>query len=313
MDETQPSTPGRGVPAAGLRRSPTARRAGGSAWTDERTPLEGTWGGWRGLVRYLAVSVVATFVCLLLSVGLLVPWEGSPPILGLYVELFDALTHEPEPWLWLGLLTVVIVVPQAIFLLPVVRPPRVAKRPRSLLKSVVMVSFAAALIVACLAWGSLELLTPGEAVETFDVVVWKPFITVPLAVLLPGWCLWGRFLWRRSHAYDPVAIDRLMAPLLRSTAIGLGLLFPIDLYVRHKKDCFCATSSAWGLALSLAALLWQLGPFVLLLATRKQRQRLRRQICLTCGYARIPGTDRCPECGRGWTKRRRAALARPNG
>ncbi|MBL9120289.1 MAG: hypothetical protein JNL80_10295 [Phycisphaerae bacterium] len=269
-------------------------------------------GGWLGLARYMLVSFIATFVAALLGTPLLVPMEDPGGWRVLDELLSGIFSGDAELIGVYAIIAAGIVLLQAIFLLPIYRPPAVAKRPRSFVKSVIMVSFLAALILALMAWASLELLTEKEAVEALENTPAYPFITLPIAVFFPSWVLWGRYLWRRSRAYDPVAIDRLMTPLLGSTAIGLGVLFPIDLFVRHRKGCFCATSSSWSLALGLASLLWLLGPFVVLLATRQQRQSLRRNLCFHCGHARSRGKGnarlRCQECGEPWTRRSQRRL-----
>lgn len=271
-------------------------------------------GGWVALLRYMGVSFVLTFIAAVLSTFFLVPYEDVT-VGQVARDLLKAMFHgEPGFWITYAVVAAGIVLLQAIFLLPVFRPPAVAKQPRSLLKSVAMASGAAALLCTCLAFASLELFSKVEAIEHFETHRLQPVITVPIVVFLPSWVLWGRFLWRRSRRHDPAAIDRLMSPLLGSTAIGLGLLFPIDLYVRSRKQCFCATTSAWSLAVALASLLWLLGPFVFLLATRRQRQALRRNLCLHCGYtrSRIPGSPnlRCQECGNAWSRRKEQLLER---
>lgn len=263
--------------------------------------------GWWALVRYMLVSLVVTTIGELLAIGLIVDHDLDH-LLSAYADILRELFRgDIEVVLWFLVPATAIVILQAIFLLPIFRPPEPSKRARSLKKSAALAGCAAALIAAGLAWSLFELAAGEEdAIEMGERFLPGFFVLLPMAILVPTWVLWGRFFWRLSSPCDPLSMDRMMKPLLANTAIGMVLMLPIDAIVRRKKDCYCATGSFWGLVLGIITALWLLGPFVVLWLSRTRRLRLRRHACLACGHARPPGpTSACQECGRGWTNRRR--------
>jgi hypothetical protein len=280
----------------------------GSALGEERR--------WWPLLRYLAFSFVLTWLLLFLALGLVVELDAQT-IRDVYLEVASAiLSGDLVAYAWFGGISIVLVALQGIFLLPIYRPPEAARRGRSLRKSAVMLGLVAALLTAGVTWAILEVSFGDlEAVEYADEVLFSgAFFVIPGAVLVVSWILWGRFLFRMSHAADPVGIDRMLLPLLNATAIGMVLLLPIDAISRQKKQCFCATGSYLGLLMGILAVIWLVGPMAVLLLSRRRRLALRRLACLQCGHTRPPGqSDVCQECGRGWTKRRRRRLERAGG
>lgn len=260
-------------------------------------------GGWAGLFVYMAVAFVANAVLCTLAAGIFVE-QNLESVVDLYGELFTAIRYgEYEPLLVIAAISGGFVLLQAIFLLPIYRPPAVARRGRSLRKSVVMVSFVVAGISAAVVWAVAELLS-GE--RDFIDAGGEIFFILPAVVLVLSWILWGLYFWRISKPFDPAAIDRLMLPLLRCSAIGMVLIVPIDALVRRKRECYCATGSFLGLAFGVGAVIWLLGPFAVIGLSRARRLALRRHVCLACGHDRPPNASaRCQECGRGWTRRKR--------
>lgn len=195
-----------------------------------------------------------------------------------------------------------VVALQMLFLLPIARPLEVGSTRRRLWPSAVVAGAIGGGLAAALAFALLELLAwDRSAAEVFGDAT---FLLAPLASLLLGWSVWGWVLFRRVHragAADPLALDRMLLPLLKGTVIATVLLVPLDAMVRRKKDCYCFTGGAFGLALGLAALVWLVGPWMLLAASRRRRRSIRRRICLGCGYPRGGiQAARCPECGRGY-------------
>jgi hypothetical protein len=279
----------------------------------ERGATLGEQRRWWPLLRYLAVSFVLTWVLLFLAIGVLVDRDPDT-IRDVYREVAQALfSGDLVAYAWFGGLSFLLVGLQGIFLMPIYRPPEAAQRARSLRKSAVMLGLIAAVVTAGLSWALLEVgFGDNEAVDdASDVLFPGAFFLTPAAVLIVSWILWGRFLFRMSHAADPAGIDRILLPLLHATAIGMVLLLPIDAISRQKKSCYCAAGSFLGLVMGILAVIWLVGPTAVLLLSRRRRLALRRLACLQCGHTRPPTrSDACQECGRGWTKRRRERMQR---
>ncbi len=264
---------------------------------------------WWPLLRYLAVSFALTWALLFLGIAVLIPREPDA-FRDVFGELFQALVSgDLVVYAWFVGLSAGIVALQGIFLLPIYRPPAASRRGRSLRKSAVMLGLVAAVVTAGLAWALLEVgFGEEEAVDRADTVLFSgAFFLIPAAVLIVSWVLWGRFLFRMSHAADPAGVDRMLLPLLQATVIGMVLLLPIDAITRRQKDCYCATGAFFGLTMGILAVIWLVGPASVLLLSRPRRLAMRRLACLQCGHTRPPfKSDACQECGRGWTRRRRS-------
>lgn len=192
---------------------------------------------------------------------------------------------------------------QVAFLLPVFRPFAASGRARSLTWSVLSAAFVGAVLASAVAWTVLEAIAGDE--EAMSRYGEFTFFAVPIAALVPAWCAWTWVLLRRSTYPDPLGVDRLLRPLLVGTAASLALVIPIDALTRRQKDCYCATGNFVALSLSLAAIGFLVGPFMVLGLSRRCRRRARRVACSACGYARSAREPRCPECGRGRSRRQR--------
>lgn len=266
------------------------------------------FGGWRALLRYIAINFVITFIACAIATGGL----GEPTVEGV-LEIYETMfasTMEGDLSAIIGLAIAasVVVGLQAIFIAPIFRPLEAAVRPRSLFKSAVVAGLLAAVLTASVVWAVVELAVgERELVELLgDSEVPWAFFGLPAIVLLPTWILWARFFYRLSQPGDPVGLDRMMLPLIAHSAVGMLLLVPIDAIVRRRKECFCATGSYLGIVLGITATLCLLGPFAMLALSRRHRMALRRRACMACGHERPPTpSEVCQECGRGWTKRRR--------
>jgi hypothetical protein len=287
-----------------------ASRAAGTTVSVRPMPIPGLpppFGGWRALLRYMAINFVITFIACAIAAGGMGE-QSIDQVIELY-KLMVISTMEGDMSVVIGLAITasVIVGVQAIFIAPIFRPLEAGVRPRSLLKSAVVAGLAAGLLTAAVVWAAVELAVgEQELVELLDDGEPWAFFGLPAIVLLPTWILWARFFYRLSQPGDPVGLDRMMLPLIAHSAVGMLLLVPIDAIVRRKKDCICATGSYLGVVLGIMATLWLLGPFAMLALSRRRRMALRRRACLACGHERPPTpSEVCQECGRGWTKRRR--------
>ncbi|MFO0828539.1 MAG: hypothetical protein U0572_10380 [Phycisphaerales bacterium] len=268
--------------------------------------------GWLArLVVYTIVSFIASLVCgVMIGPLIFMNWlDADWQQLGdSYREIVNGLARgEPYIWAFFVVPAAVVAVVQAVFLLPLFRPPLPGEQPKSLRWSAACAGFIAAAALAGLAWTILELITWDT--DAIDAVGELGFFGVAVAAFVPGWVAWAWVLGRRSERADPLGLDRMLLPLLVGTGLAVALMIPLDALVRRKKDCYCATGSFWGLCIGIAACVWFLGPCLLLGLSRERRRWARRRACLGCGYERRRGhggarSERCPECGRAWTRRR---------
>ncbi|MDZ4829012.1 MAG: hypothetical protein SGJ09_02290 [Phycisphaerae bacterium] len=275
---------------------------------------------WLGrLVLYAIVSFAVSFAIEIFAVPILgqsdidvrSAWSDLRRILRALVD------GDVAAWFWCAVPPAVVTLVQCVFLLPLFRPPEPTDRPKSLRQSARLAAFIGACSAAALAWALLELASYNQ--NAFDRFGTAVFFGTPIMALLPAWFAWSWVLIRRSERADPLGLDRMLAPLLVGTALSVAMIIPIDALIRKKKSCYCGTGSFFALCIGLASLVWFLGPCALLALGRQRRRWARRNACVGCGYARVRGIAggsvrgsgaHCPECGRGWTKRRATAASR---
>lgn len=210
----------------------------------------------------------------------------------------DPLGFLAEGGAWTLVAPLLIAASQTIFLLPLARPPVEGGSRRRLLGSAIMAAAIGGMMAAALVFALLEVIS--WDLEAAEALGGWTFGLAPLAALVVGWTLWARVLLRRGSAADPLCLDRMFLPLVKGTVVATALLVPMDAMVRRKRDCYCLSGSFFGICLGLAALVWLLGPWIVLALSRGRRRALRRRVCLACGYPRVGRVGRgCPECGRG--------------
>ena len=88
-----------------------------------------------------------------------------------------------------------------------------------------------------------------------------------------SWLFWTvllvRFVRRRQGQN---VFGRIVGLLLGGTIAEVIVVLPLDIMVRRRTDCYCATGSFWTLCLSAWALLWLTGPGIVLALTSKRRR-----------------------------------------
>jgi hypothetical protein len=253
---------------------------------------------------YLPVMVIITAFVMCLLVG-----EGS--LLERVDDAFDVLRE--QDW-WAAMLPIVGVVSisQVVFLLPVIRlRPPTGARQRSLLVSLLLGAAVAALLTVGVGLAITELV--GEFVLPWgteaspwsnDDLAEEPWIWITVPVVLIGsWFVWTfLILLFAQQAWADHAIGRVVRMLFACTVVELLLAIPIDVMVRRRTSCRCETGTFAALAIGGAALLWLMGPGLVLLATTRRRRLRKRAYCPRCGHSRGVGVggDRCSECGEQW-------------
>ncbi len=254
-----------------------------------------------GFVVYVAVLMAASaLMWCLLGLG---PSEGWDTWRSATVGLFPWFND--GAWLRLGILPgLFIAITQYLFLLPV-RQVRVGLQPRArpLLRGLVGAAFVGAMGMTALLLSLTDvvwLIARSEAYE-YDDGYWGLFSLV-LGVLVCSWLIWTPLLaWfcrRRPQLTTP---GRLVGLLLGGTIAELVVIIPVDVLVRTRNSCYCATASFHATWLATLALLWLAGPGILLAVTSRRRRAWLESHCDNCGYPKgpSPGAE-CPECGYKW-------------
>ncbi len=128
-----------------------------------------------------------------------------------------------------------------------------------------------------------------------------------------GWFIWSVILLLFMGRGNPRTLHRrLVMVIFAGTLIELLITIPIDIMVRRRTDCYCATGSFIALCCSVWAIFWLCGPGAVLLLTRKRRRLWGDTHCLNCGYAKGPSPGpRCSECGYDWDIKNRADVITP--
>ena len=125
----------------------------------------------------------------------------------------------------------------------------------------------------------------------FGLVIW--------AQIIAGWLIWSVILGLLARRSDPRRLhSRLIMLLLGGTILEVLIVVPIDVIVRRRTDCYCATGTFFALCASIWACLWLAGPGLILALTSKRRRTWGRTHCLNCGYLH-EGTEPpqvCPAC-----------------
>jgi hypothetical protein len=220
-------------------------------------------------------------------------------ILLLAFFLFAVLADElfpPFPWKFMFICSAVIVGTQFIFILPIVKPPRLTIRGKPLLLSACMASF----IAAVLTLGLVSLVYSIVMTLALDVPkedeMQEGFFLIFLG---SSWIVWTIcllvFVNRKKR--DPSSIVKCTSWLFAGSIIELLLSIPLAILVARRSNCYCSTGSFFSLSLSFLAALWLFGPFMVILLVWRRRPWTKDH-CFNCGYPRkLADSSVCSECG----------------
>lgn len=213
--------------------------------------------------------------------------------------LFNMVLDElfpPLPWGFIFICPAVIVATQCIFVLPIVKPPRLTIRGKSLVVSTCMASFIGALLMV------------GFVTFVYSIVV-------TLAMNMPkqdvteqsyfwfflgfSWVVWtiGLLIYINRNKRDPSSLVRCTSWLFAGSLIELLLSIPLAIMVARRSNCYCSTGSFVSLTFSFFATLWLFGPFMIILLFWRKRPWTKDH-CFNCGYPRkTVNSTVCSECG----------------
>ena len=220
-------------------------------------------------------------------------------ILLLAFFLFAVLADElfpPFPWKFMFICSAVIVGTQFIFILPIVKPPRLTIRGKSLLLSACMASF----IAAVLTLGLVSLVYSIVMTLALDVPkedeMQEGFFLIFLG---SSWIVWTicLLIFVNRKKRDPSSIVKCTSWLFAGSIIELLLSIPLAILVARRSNCYCSTGSFFSLSLSFLAALWLFGPFMVILLVWRRRPWTKDH-CFNCGYPRkLADSSVCSECG----------------
>lgn len=225
-----------------------------------------------------------------------------------FEDVWQLLT-DSDFFVWVVPITGALAIAQMVFVIPVVAktPPR-GDRPRSLMTSLLIAGAIAGVLFfgagAALA-DAMSMIIDNTADPADKEWLWLVAITTWLA----GWGFWTILLvvFTREIWADR-ALGRATGLLLGGTVLEIIAVIPIDLMVRRRTDCYCATGTMITLLLSTAATLWLVGPGIVIAIMSPRHRMWRKTHCERCGYARGPSkSERCPECGMEWAKKTAAS------
>ena len=124
------------------------------------------------------------------------------------------------------------------------------------------------------------------------------FIPTVIDLTLPGGWTAGAVRWPEAHEFRfEVGAETLFVRGYQGRVLAV---IPIDIMVRRRTDCYCATGTFYSLVITILAAIWLGGPGVAILYLRRRR-RLANVSCVRCGYPKGPSpSPLCPECGYEW-------------
>ncbi len=204
----------------------------------------------------------------------------------------------------LGVWAAVLVALQGALLLPLRRPAPMREKGHSFWLSALVAALLAGGLLAGAVFTALELVPAPNHDSAFhaamDSDLWWVALLAPLAA---GWLAALPLVVAFSaRALRETWLGRLSALLFTGSVLELLAVIPVDVMVRRRTDCHCATGTFFALVLSLSVGLAALGPAAAIPLIARRRRRWWKGRCTVCGYPRqgLAHTDRCPECGVGW-------------
>ncbi|MCK4873417.1 MAG: hypothetical protein KAS72_11885 [Phycisphaerales bacterium] len=192
-----------------------------------------------------------------------------------------------------------VVASQALFLLPVIqRRPPLARGAHSFTVSAILIAGIAAALTLGLILAGLELFKVWEdELGEWDWTGWAI-----IAIVLVSWTGWSVLLLFFTRAKDKSrALAAFTAAIFAGSIVEVLIVLPLDVMVRRRTDCYCATGTFYALVLAVWAVLWLTGPGIVIALLAKRRRLWWETHCRCCGYAKGPSPGSvCPECGSAW-------------
>jgi hypothetical protein len=206
----------------------------------------------------------------------------------------------------------IMVATQMVFLWPVLRRrPEMAPTGRPLWTTLVAGGLVAAVLCSAMLLSFIDLTmlwAQDGAVENayqqaIGVELDEWVLLLPMGLIAASWAVWTLLLsvfTRRRPGCG--RLSRLVGVLLGCTILELLVTIPIDVMVRRRAECYCATGSFVSICCSAWALLWLAGPGAIVALLSKRRRLFVETNCPHCGYPKHSAAgSTCPECGQSWS------------
>ena len=217
-------------------------------------------------------------------------------VLGFVIfNLIEDELFQPLPWEFVFICPAVIVGSQLIFILPMVKPPRLLTQGESLLLSACMASVIASILTLGL-WSLVYSIFMNLVLDVpKEDEIQEGFFLIFLA---SSWIVWTicLLLFVNRSKRDPSSIVKVTSWLFAGSIIEFLLSIPLAILVARRSNCYCSTGSFVSLSLSFFAALWLFGPFMVILLVWRKRPWTKDH-CFNCGYPRKVNADCCSECG----------------
>ena len=231
-------------------------------------------------------------------------------------DLSKYLVDMFSDWEWwndAGIIAIIAVVIQAIFVIPVLwkKPPK-SPQSRSLKVSIII----AAAVTCSLSLGLFF------AVEEFSRTVLETRFEIDnpyggwllLIIILGIWTFWSAVLLVFCKGiWADRLLGRVVGLLIAGTILEFLIVLPLDIMVRRRTNCFCYTGTMFALCIATMGTLWLAGPGIVIALMSKKHRQWRESHCFRCGYAKGPSPGPvCPECGFDWSDAKKAGFKASN-
>lgn len=218
--------------------------------------------------------------------------------------LRDMFRGDTELAVSFGVIGAAVAFLQGLMLLPLLskRVPTPGVRPKSLYATFVVAGVLAAFISSGIFVGLADLVAVIAFDSTIEDLDHGEAHLAGVAIVLLGWIPWTLLIaaYTRNLWADRV-VGRAVKVLFAATGVEFILLIPIDVMVRRRTDCYCATGTFWGLVAAAVSVMVLAGPGLLLTTMGRRHRAWRRTHCARCAYPQGPAPGpRCPECGHDW-------------
>ncbi len=219
-----------------------------------------------------------------------------------FLQHLSVLLLSWQWWLQMGVLTVLAVAIQAVFVIPVTgrRPPK-APRSRSLSISLII----AALVAGSLTFGLFMAFAEfAKTVLDISFDIDDSFTGALLtAIFIGSWAFWSALLLIFCKGiWADRLLGRVVGLLIAGTVLETLIILPLDIMVRRRTNCYCFSGTLFALCITAVATIWLAGPGIVIALMSKKHRRWREQNCFRCGYAKGPSPGPvCPECGSQWS------------
>ena len=218
-------------------------------------------------------------------------------------------------WRYIVIASFVFVTMQAIFVLPLVTPPKLSSKGMPLNVSIIIAGFMGGALCVIFASATMSImftLLLGQNGEGdhfgYAPVLYSlgwifddgyvPDFLYPLIFIVVSWFLWSVLLLIYIHRRkrDPGVLVKITSWIFAGSLVELLLSIPLFVMVNKKSDCYCSTGSFAALVLSVFTSLWLFGPCMVILLIWRKRPWTKDH-CFSCGYPRKTTAENCSECG----------------